>query len=319
MTAAKIPLVDFVREFERPGGGAAHLARLYNVTEKNVYARRRRIEKELGRELVSPGGKNLNPINDRTVPPGRLEAQVYDGTALIMSDMHYWPGIVSTAHRAFVKFCHDLQPNLVILNGDVFDGAGISRHPPIGWEKQPTLIEEIEACTERLEEIEKAAPNARRIWNLGNHDARFETRLATVAPEYAKVHGVHLRDHFPYWEPAWSTWINDSVVVKHRIKNGIHAPHNNVLWAGKTVVTGHLHSQKVYPLSDYNGTRWGFDTGTGAEPYGPQFNNYTEDNPVNWRSGFGALTFVKGELLDPEYVRVVRPGTVWWRGSLIDV
>jgi hypothetical protein len=33
--------------------------------------------------------------------------------------------------------------------------------------------------------------------------------------------------------------------IKHRFKGGMHAPQNNTLWAGVTMVTGHLHSQKV--------------------------------------------------------------------------
>jgi hypothetical protein len=49
---------------------------------------------------------------------------------------------------------------------------------------------------------------------------------------------------------------------KHRMKGGIHAAHNNTLHAGTTMVTGHLHSVKVTPFSDYNGTRWDVDTGT---------------------------------------------------------
>ena len=56
--------------------------------------------------------------------------------------------------------------------------------------------------------------------------------------------------------------VNGNVVIKHRMKGGIHAAHKNTLHAGTTMVTGHLHSLKVTPFSDYNGTRWGVDTGT---------------------------------------------------------
>ena len=109
------------------------------------------------------------------------------------------------------------------------------------------------------------------------------------------------------------------MVIKHRYKGGIHATHNNTLWAGKTVVTGHLHSLKVTPFSDYNGIRWGVDTGTLADPYGPQFENYTEQNPANWRSGFVVLTFKDGTLLDPEIVRVVGERKVSFRGEVVRV
>lgn len=255
--------------------------------------------------------------------PHRIEMEIENGVALVGSDAHYWPGIISTAHRAFVKACSDI-PNvkLVDLNGDVFDGASVSRHPPIGWESNPSVIDEIEACKDRLGEIEAATlkqpGKVRKAWKLGNHDARYETRLATVAPEYARIHGVHLKDHFPNWETAWALWINDDVVIKHRYKGGIHATHNNTVNSGKTIVTGHLHSLKVTPFTDYNGDRWGVDTGTLAQVGGPQFRDYMEDGPANWRSGFAVLTFHEGRLLWPELVHVIdeEAGLVSFRGRV---
>jgi hypothetical protein len=82
------------------------------------------------------------------------------------------------------------------------------------------------------------------------------------------------------------------------------------------MVTGHLHSLKVTPYDDYNGTRWGVDTGTLAAKEGEQFVDYTEDNPRNWRSGFAVLTFHKGRLLWPEVVNVrdEEAGEVEFRG-----
>ncbi|HLL28607.1 MAG TPA: hypothetical protein VKT73_13265 [Xanthobacteraceae bacterium] len=284
---------------------------------RSVYLRRSNVEKRIGRQLRSPNGGNVfRP--DRTHPQ-RAEMKVRNGSVLIGSDGHYWPGKATTAHRAFVKFSSMLKPVGIVFNGDAFDGARISRHPPIGWEDNPTVEQEIETTKERLGEIEEAAPDARKVWTLGNHDARFETRLATVAPEYARIHGFHLRDHFPVWEPAWSCWINDSVVVKHRFRGGTHATYNNTLNAGKTVVTGHLHSLKVTPFNDYNGTRYGVDTGCLADPDGPQFMDYSEDNPRNHRAGFIVLTFHKGVLLWPEPVAVIAPGKVQFRGQIFSV
>lgn len=147
-------------------------------------------------------------------------------------------------------------------------------------------------------------------------NSRFEKRLAVVAREYAKLHGVHLQDHFPLWEPAWSVWINDEVVVKHRYKGGIHAPYNNTVMAGKSIITGHLHSAKVIPFDDYNGTRYGVDSGCIAEPYGPQFTDYTEDSPKNWRSAFVVLTFVDKRMLQPELVLKWDDKRVQFRGEI---
>lgn len=296
--------------------GPTETAHKLGVTDRRVYMRRSQIEKETGEPIDVPRGKReFTPSQ----VAGRLHLEVLNGVVLVAGDAHYWPGIVSTAHRALVHACKLYHPKAVIMNGDVFDGAGISRHAPIAWESRPSVIQEIEACKERLDEIKSAAVNAKLYWPLGNHDARFESRLASIAPEYAKVHGVHLQDHFPEWWPCWSVWINDCAVVKHRYKGGTHATHNNTASSGKTMITNHLHSQKVTPYTDYNGDRWGVDTGTLAEPFGPQFQAYCEDNPVNWRSGFAMLTFERGRLLQPELIRVVEPGVVDFRGKLWNV
>lgn len=252
----------------------------------------------------------------------RFEISNRDGIVLVGSDAHYWPKQKkSTAHRAFVRLAHDLKPRAIIQNGDVIDGASISRHARIGWEFRPTVKQELEIAGERLAEIEAAAPNSQRVWTLGNHDARFEMRLAEVAPEYADIHGIHLKDHFPQWHPAWSVWINKNTIIKHRWKGGLHAAYNNAKDSGQNIVTGHLHALNAVAYTDYTGTRWGVDGGTLADPLGPQFSNYTEDNPLNWRSGFVVLRYQSGRLLMPDMVFVEneRKGLVSFRGETFRV
>jgi hypothetical protein len=237
---------EFVRLFEENGN--AKTAKILNIGERAVRRRRENLEIKLKRQIKNPD--KARTTRRCEAHPQRACLEIQDGTVLIGSDCHYWPGEASTAHRAFVEFCKKMKPSAVILNGDVMDCASISRFPPIGWENQPTLEEEIGAVQRRLREIHDASKDAEHVWTLGNHDGRFETRLATVAPEFSMVKGVHLKDHFPDWTPCWSVWINDDVVVKHRLKGGLHATHNNTLWAGRTIITGHLHSQKVTPVTD---------------------------------------------------------------------
>lgn len=304
----------FIELFETIGPHRTH--EKLKTTLRNVYARRERIERRLGRVLLTPTQQVI-----KVEHPGRILLDVPDGEVIVGGDAHIWPGPMSTAMRAFIKFCKDRKPRAVIMNGDAFDGARISRHAPIGWENRPTVIEELEAVQEQLGEVAKAAFKARKLWPLGNHDGRFETKLAQVAPEFAKVKGFHLKDHMPDWEACWSVWINDSVVVKHRgPKGGVHATHNNVIAAGKSIVTNHLHSGKVTPYNHYGiDTLWGVDTGCLADPHGPQFLDYTEDNPRNHRSGFALLTFIGGKLMQPELILVWNENTVQFRGKLIEV
>ena len=319
MPQPKVPDDVFVRDFEALG--ARKFATKHGMRERDVYSRRVRLENKLKRQITPPPDKRNTRRN--VAHPQRIDVEIKDGVILVGSDAHYYPGDPSVAHCALIKFCKKFSPRVVVLNGDVIDAGTISRFPAIGWENKPKLVDEIGAAQKRTREIKEASPGADLIWTLGNHDGRFETRLATVAPEYAGVYGVHLKDHFPDFLPCWSVWVNPekygAPVIKHRFKGGIHATHNNTMWAGRTIITGHLHSLKVTPFTDYNGTRWGVDTGTMADIYGPQFTDYLEDNPRNWRSGLAVLTFKDGELLDPELVRVWDEKRIVFRGELINV
>jgi hypothetical protein len=297
-------------------------ARILKITPRTMQQRCRAIERRTGQKLrspIPPGDPGRITQKPRTPIPGRIQLDIDSGIVLIGGDCHYWPGDPSLMHRAFVRFCKDLKPKVVIMNGDVVDLASISRHPPIGWTKLPKVADEIKTAQERLGEIEAAAFRARKIWSLGNHDSRYETRIATVAEELEGVPGTSLKDHYPLWEPCWSVFLNDDIVVKHRFKGGQHAPTNNALWAGRTVITGHLHSAKVSPISDYNGDRWGVDTGCIADPNHRAFVDYTEDGPKNWRDGFCVLTFHKGRLLPPELVSRWDEDSIVFRGTITGV
>lgn len=309
---------DFISLIETQGPSAT--ARILGISVKNVQVRRVRLETVHGVILPKHTENSSRARAELVRPAARVPLTIKNGIVLIGSDSHYWPGQISAAHRAFVQFCDYWNPVAVIKNGDELDGATISRHPPIGWEDMPTVAQEIECVKERLAEItDVLAPEVPCLWPLGNHDARYETRLATVASEYAKVHGVHLKDHFPDWTPCWSVFINDDVVVKHRYKGGMHADRNNVLWAGRSTVTGHLHRLRSTPYTDYNGTRYGIECGTIAEIGGPQFQDYTETNPLNWQQGFAFLTFRDGKLMWPEFVATVDETHVQFRGEIISV
>lgn len=310
MVAKRCPDEEFIVLFEK--FGALEASKIIGCTERAVYKRRVTLAKS---QLIS--APRYAPTKQYA---HRAQLEVKDGVVVVGSDFHIWPGAESVALRAFKKLCKDLKPSAVILNGDVLDFPQISRHPPIGWESTPSPVQEIEATQDHLNDIVKAVPRGcRKVWTLGNHDARFETRLATVASEYKNLKGIHLSDHFPIWEKGWSIWINNEIVCKHRWKGGVHATYNNTVNAGKTMVTGHLHSQKVTPFTDYNGTRYGIDTGCVADTDHKAFTDYTEDNPKNWVSGFAVLKFKGGRMLYPDLVSVWDDKSVQFRGDIIGV
>jgi hypothetical protein len=324
MAAPRVSEEEFL-ELWKTHQSAQKIADILEMRPDKVRKRRRRLEQKLNISLDSSAyqAQPYKHLSTQVQNDQRVTLGVENGTVIVFSDAHFWPGIHTTAYRGLLWAIRELQPKAVIANGDVFDGASISRFPRIGWDSTPSIIQELKACDLAMGEIEEAAKKARHnvklIWTLGNHDARFENRLAANAPQYEQVKGFSLKDHFPAWHPCWSCWVTDDVVVKHRWKGGIHATHNNTVNSGKSIVTGHLHSLKVTPFADYNGNRFGVDTGTLAETNGPQFINYLEDSPTNWRSGFAILTFKDGKLLWPELVHKWAEGQIEFRGNIINV
>ena len=261
---------------------------------------------------------NGHPLPRLTIDNTKLRTSIdlCDGCILVVSDAHYLPGTISTAHKAAVYLTKELKPDIVVMNGDAFDGAKASRFGRIGWEKAPTIAEEIEAVTDRLEELANASKNSQLLFTWGNHDLRFNTRLSGRVEEFEGVDGFTFEERFPRWNFSMSVMVNANLMIKHRWANGVHAVYNNVLKSGTSIVTGHLHSLKVTPWTDYTGTRYGVDTGTISDPMGEQF-SYAEDSPRNHRSGFAVLTILDGELMPPELCQVVseEDGTCFFRGK----
>lgn len=240
------------------------------------------------------------------------------GRIIVFSDAHFYPDDTTTAFKALIKFIEYFKPNIIVNNGDSFDGGSISRFPRIGWDKKPTVQEELEANKFYLGEIEKVRPaGSRLIWCLGNHDARFETLLANHAPQYDGVPGFQLKDHFPLWEGCWSFWVNEDTVIKHRFKGGRYAGYNNAIAAQTNIITGHTHVLACQPITGYSKTIWGVQTGTLAEPNNMQFADYTEDSPKDWRSGFVMLSWDNGRMLMPEMIQVCGEDEIEFRGEIL--
>lgn len=309
---AKTSEEEFIRIWKKHQSAIA-VAREIGVDVRNVHLRRKRIEQKLGIMLNASDKRSPTFLRREHAP--RVDCEMENGVIIVGSDAHYWPGQISTAHKAFVQTIKDLKPELVVMNGDLFDGAAISRFPKSAWIKLPTVKEELDAVRERLDEIKLAAGSGKTWWCLGNHDMRFDMRLCNGAGEYEGVPGFTLNDHFPDWNISVSLFVNQNLMIKHRFRNGTHATWNNTLYSGVNMCTGHLHRLQATILNDYGGVRWGIDCGTLGETEGEHM-HYGEDNPMNHCSGFAVLTIVDGQLLHPEFCAVIND-KAYFRGKEI--
>jgi hypothetical protein len=313
---------QFVAAWHEARGNPQQVSENLKMNIRSVYKRRLSLSNKNIVLLTNPStATNGNRYGWQT-DVGRAykrqnDYRVENGNIVVFSDAHFWPQQRKTiAYRALIELVKDLKPQCIVANGDIFDGASISRHPPLGWAKLPSVKEELEICLDRLHDIQ-FAPSGKKpdlFWNVGNHDARFDRALCTAAPGFEGTL-ERLENKFPSWDMAWSLNVNDNTMIKHRYHNGVHATYNNTMKSGRSIVTGHLHRLAVTPWADYNGHRWGVDTGTLADLHGPQF-DYAENNPSPHTGGFAVLTFRNYELLPPELCSVIN-NVAYFRGQVI--
>lgn len=307
--------IDTWRELQ----STAQVSQALGLTYRATQGRRRSIEDAYGIELKST--TKMWVMKEQEF----VNMELDDARVLVGSDIHVWPGVETTAMRAFVLACEYMQPDVVVLNGDVFDGTTISRFTPSEWNKKPSPAEELRACIEWVAKVVLAARRGNRkvrlVWTMGNHDNRYIRQLCEAASGYLGVKGMDIRDHFPDWEFCYRFTINEGTTghtdIVHNWAGGVHAAYNNVLKSGVNYVTGHTHRNQSIPMRDRTGVRYGVETGTGLDIDGPQ-SYYVSGRPVNWHPGFPLLTFWKGQLLRPEHVDVVGDGLFSFRGQVVD-
>lgn len=303
------------------GGEARKVGDVLGINIRGVYDRRASLEAKRGWHLPSAGAGGGHHRGDAGAAPynynPRLKIDNFVGRAVIFSDAHWWPGLSRTlAYRALVEVVKEVKPELIIGNGDLLDGARVSRFGRSDWQYQPRMVEELKETQDCCSEIRHAHRRGRTIRTTGNHDQRFDKYLANHASDFEGVGGFRLADHIREWEETVSVWINGHTVVKHRWHGGVHAAWNNVMKSGVTMVTGHTHTLLCRPFMDYRGRRYGIEDGTLADPHGPQM-AYAEDNPSQGCSGFVVLTFDKtGRVLYPELAEAV-DGAVYFRGRVV--
>lgn len=320
--------------WSQAGGSPSRVAKLLGTNISGVYARRRRYFKLTGKMLQtipaqgaprsSKGNNGLGEWDWQAKAPAytpRIKMNIRDGYIVAFSDVHCWPGIRSFATDALMMVLKELKPKIVVANGDVLDGASISRHDPLGWVKLPRIIDELEATKSFLWEVEKITPKADHVFCAGNHDSRFDRRLASEVSEFEDVPGMRLQDHLKAWRFCYSLLVNEDTEPSyflHANRSGVHAPRNNVLAAGVTTFTGHLHSQKVMPHTTILEDMDGVDCGMLADRDGPQF-AYTSSRPVDWREGFAVQRYDKdgwrypAEVMRVKYSRRFKRAV--WRGE----
>lgn len=108
-----------------------------------------------------------------------------DVRIVIGSDFHSW-FVDPFAMDVFIDTITMVKPEIVVLNGDVFDFPQISRHRQMPGHFHLNLHEERQFGQEQIiKRVRDAAPDATIYFVIGNHEYRLVTYLADAAPRLA--------------------------------------------------------------------------------------------------------------------------------------
>lgn len=106
---------------------------------------------------------------------------------VIGSDFHSY-FVDPFALDVFIDVVKDVRPEIVVLNGDVFDFPQISRHRQLPGHFNLNIQTEIDFGREKIiRRVREAAPDAQIDLVVGNHEYRLVTYLADTAPALASL------------------------------------------------------------------------------------------------------------------------------------
>jgi len=168
---------------------------------------------------------------------------------LILSDIHI-PYHDEIAVAAAIAHGKKKKPDVIILNGDIGDFYGVSRH-----DKDPrrSLADELDAIRQFLFYLRKQFPNARILYKIGNHEARMEMFLVKNAPVLLGVSDFELPVLLKFEEskielvPSLTLIRLGSLPIYHghELPQGMSSPVNPArgIWmrVQESLICGHWH------------------------------------------------------------------------------
>jgi hypothetical protein len=156
--------------------------------------------------------------------------------------------------RLFIETARRLQPEKIILNGDVLDLYEFSR-----YDHDPRVADVTGAFAWKdqfLADLREAAPNSEITWTAGNHEERLIKLLASTSPYLmpllADVHGMSISDllGLKQHEVNFISKANLATFTESDFKKEIA---KNYYIAYETVLFHHFPQAKNWGLTGQNG------------------------------------------------------------------
>ncbi|MEK9721895.1 MAG: hypothetical protein VW405_00240 [Rhodospirillaceae bacterium] len=215
--------------------------------------------------------------------------------------------------QVFLCACRDLQPGVVVLNGDILEGGEISRHPKIpGW--SVSLQTEFDFAREMFRQVrEVVSSDCDVVWTAGNHGLdRLAMYLTQVAPELAGLRslkfdrlagiddldvtlaqGGTIASPDGQEQDAPGILLHGFYRIHHGTRLGVSPAAAELKQAGRSGQSGHVHrAQLVHGTSEADRTLSWMCTPMGCTERAGRA--YMKGICTGWQKGFGVAFLYPG-------------------------
>lgn len=231
---------------------------------------------------------------------------------LVGSDFH-GQFVDPLALRVFLDVAKDVQPDTIVLNGDVLDFPQISRFTHMPGAGNLSLQDELDYTREKIvRRVREAAPNAALIWTIGNHEHRMIRYLADTAPALASLRSLSWsellgvdeyevemcfggnfmaptqRQRVDNYRRRTHSVLHDCFVVTHGHSIAANAPAVEARRWGMSGTSGHTHRPNTVwlPTASCPSLNWTSTPMMAGFAVGKDY----VDGPSAWTMGFGLFT-----------------------------
>lgn len=214
--------------------------------------------------------------------------------SLIIPDTHA-PYENKKAYNLMLKIAMEINPDEIVILGDYADFYSVSSHAKDPRVKD-LLIDEVSMVNQRLDELDKFFPNAKKVFLEGNHENRLERYLIDRAPA---VFGV-TETRFLFQFDKRPNWIfkpygpNQRYSVLGSYLYSKHTPLSSSAKATATkamcsLVYGHIHTIEESHIVGMDGTNHvAFSVGWLGDKSKDLVFGYVK-NHHQWQLGFGLV------------------------------
>ena len=292
-----------------------YLGKITDSSTMSFY--RQQAEEMTGIELKPHNNKynEITRIQRQNLPPLTSHISVSSDVPyamLVFSDAHF-EGHETASYKIMLEVLKDLvksrQLKCVVANGDIMDLSILSTFAKFTLDIRPaerTVQQEILDSQKQLNKIQKIINSSKypvkQIATFGNHEMRLSKFESMWGKQFEDFEGFKMQNLFPDWEWAMSHLVDDTVMIKHRMRGGIHTAYQNSMRSGMNIVTGHTHQLNQRTFNTYTTSSMSVQTGHLSEDYHP----YLEDNVANdWNIPISVIMIDPVEkTIHPELVQV---------------